>query len=91
MAARVSSRKILLVSKRLYGTIAELGPAANSRVTKNIAESGIKREEEVDEKASWMRDPKTGYWMPEDQFDKVDVVGLREKFLSSNPRKPSSS
>lgn len=29
----------------------------------------------------WMRDPKSGNWIPESHLDEVDVVDLREKFL----------
>ncbi|XP_059459361.1 uncharacterized protein LOC132188820 isoform X2 [Corylus avellana] len=29
----------------------------------------------------WMRDPKSGNWIPESHFDEIDVVELREKFL----------
>lgn len=34
----------------------------------------------------WMKDPKTGNWLPETHFNQVDAVELREKLLS----KPSS-
>ncbi|XP_058109032.1 uncharacterized protein LOC131252183 [Magnolia sinica] len=30
----------------------------------------------------WMRDPKTGNWIPENHFDDVDVAEQREKLLS---------
>jgi hypothetical protein len=30
----------------------------------------------------WMRDPKSGNWIPESHFDEIDVVELREKLLS---------
>lgn len=29
----------------------------------------------------WMRDPKTGNWIPENHFGEVDAAELREKFL----------
>lgn len=29
----------------------------------------------------WMRDPKSGNWIPESHLDEVDVVDLREKLL----------
>jgi hypothetical protein len=30
----------------------------------------------------WMRDPKTGNWIPESHFGDIDVAEMREKFLS---------
>ncbi|KAJ0075662.1 hypothetical protein Patl1_33548 [Pistacia atlantica] len=29
----------------------------------------------------WMRDPKTGNWIPETHFNQIDVAELRAKFL----------
>lgn len=34
------------------------------------------------QEVSWMRDPKTGCWAPEDSFDVVDVAELRAHLLS---------
>ncbi|KAF3338583.1 Late embryogenesis abundant protein [Carex littledalei] len=34
------------------------------------------------QEVSWMRDPKTGYWAPEDSFDAIDVAELRAHLLS---------
>jgi len=33
-------------------------------------------------KIFWMRDPKTGNWIPENHFGEVDVADLRNNFLS---------
>lgn len=30
---------------------------------------------------SWMRDPKSGNWIPESHFDDIDVAELRERLL----------
>lgn len=30
----------------------------------------------------WMKDPKSGNWIPESHFGDIDVAELREKFLS---------
>ena len=29
----------------------------------------------------WMRDPKTGCWVPENRFEEVDVVELRNRLI----------
>ncbi|KAM0936202.1 hypothetical protein DsansV1_C27g0201091 [Dioscorea sansibarensis] len=31
----------------------------------------------------WMRNPLTGYWIPENRFNQVDPVDLRSQLLSS--------
>ncbi|XP_012449086.1 uncharacterized protein LOC105772348 isoform X2 [Gossypium raimondii] len=37
-----------------------------------------------EKEAFWMRDPKTGNWIPENHFGDIDVAELREKLLSRN-------
>lgn len=32
----------------------------------------------------WMRDPKTGNWVPENHFEEIDVAELREKLLNKH-------
>ncbi|OIW04543.1 hypothetical protein TanjilG_13925 [Lupinus angustifolius] len=32
-------------------------------------------------KVFWMRDPKTGNWVPENHFGEVEAAELRKKFL----------
>ncbi|XVF25285.1 hypothetical protein REPUB_Repub13aG0200100 [Reevesia pubescens] len=34
----------------------------------------------------WMRDPKTGNWIPENHFHDIDVAELREKVLSKKKK-----
>uniref|UniRef100_A0A2N9EY27 Uncharacterized protein n=1 Tax=Fagus sylvatica TaxID=28930 RepID=A0A2N9EY27_FAGSY len=34
----------------------------------------------------WMRDPKSGNWIPESHFGEIDVAELREKFLSKKEK-----
>lgn len=38
-------------------------------------------ENKVKEETFWMRDPKTGNWIPETHFGQIDVADLRDKFL----------
>ncbi|XP_016649225.1 PREDICTED: protein SENESCENCE-ASSOCIATED GENE 21, mitochondrial-like isoform X2 [Prunus mume] len=35
----------------------------------------------------WMRDPKTGNWIPESHFEEIDVAELREKLLPNPSNK----
>ena len=61
-------------------------PAAaslTSKVTDSRAQvCGVKKEE------FWMKDPITGNWIPESQFNQIDVADLREQLL---PRKNNDS
>ncbi|XWS20002.1 hypothetical protein CRYUN_Cryun31cG0064300 [Craigia yunnanensis] len=34
----------------------------------------------------WMRDPKTGNWIPENHFGDIDVADLREKVISKKQK-----
>ncbi|KAJ9190464.1 hypothetical protein P3X46_001664 [Hevea brasiliensis] len=48
------------------------------RQAKDLAEKKkVKQKEDF-----WMRDPKTGNWIPETHFDQIDVADLRDKFLT---------
>ncbi|KAL0319485.1 UNVERIFIED_CONTAM: hypothetical protein Sangu_2104700 [Sesamum angustifolium] len=75
----------LFTLRRAYAVAAE-----NVRVTspvsiiKKVGDSG-KETKEMGKEVFWMRDPKTGNWIPETHFGEVDVVELREKLLSKKP------
>ncbi|THU67432.1 hypothetical protein C4D60_Mb05t24570 [Musa balbisiana] len=71
--SRVPMNAILLLSRRSHATVA----AAVSRVPAAEEESRAATREEV----FWMRDPKTGNWMPENRVSDVDVAELRARFL----------
>jgi hypothetical protein len=49
-------------------------------VKTNVNESISVANEE--RKIFWMKDPKTGNWIPENHFGEVDVADLRNKFVS---------
>ncbi|CDO97798.1 unnamed protein product [Coffea canephora] len=53
---------------------------SNIDVGKELVVQGAKRE------VFWMKDPKTGNWIPENHFNEVDAAELREKFLSKAPK-----
>ncbi|OMO65994.1 Late embryogenesis abundant protein, LEA-5 [Corchorus olitorius] len=57
-------------------------PAVASSVMSKATDH-MKGEVSVGEKETfWMRDPKTGNWIPENHFGDIDVAELREKLLS---------
>ncbi|KAF8027476.1 hypothetical protein BT93_E0396 [Corymbia citriodora subsp. variegata] len=77
--AKAPANGILLLSQRSYGALAEktvVAAAAGAMRKAADKEDGEKK------KVFWMKDPKSGNWIPESHFDKVDVAELREKFLS---------
>ncbi|XP_021761776.1 protein SENESCENCE-ASSOCIATED GENE 21, mitochondrial-like [Chenopodium quinoa] len=51
--------------------------ASDQKVTGNNFPMTNKQLREV----FWMKDPTTGFWMPENHFDEVDVAELRRKLL----------
>lgn len=80
---------ILICSRRGYAIAAEnarvqqQATAAATVMRKNVAadlRGGIPGS--VEKKEFWMRDPKTGNWIPESQFNQIDAADLRDKFLS---------
>ncbi|KAI6700327.1 hypothetical protein NL676_014651 [Syzygium grande] len=76
--AKAPINGILLLSRRSYRALAE---------KRAVASAMRKVANEEEEKVFWMRDPKSGNWMPESHFDEVDVAELREKFLSKKKGK----
>ncbi|CAK7356450.1 unnamed protein product [Dovyalis caffra] len=82
----------VILPKRSYG-IAEENlsnqPAGISamRKAKNVKSSeGGSATAGDSKKDFWMRDPKTGNWIPESHFGDTDVAELREKFLSKKDK-----
>ncbi|GMQ00152.1 hypothetical protein CsSME_00047360 [Camellia sinensis var. sinensis] len=43
--------------------------------------------EEVTKTSSWVPDPKTGYYRPENHADDIDVAELRQMLLKNNIRR----
>ncbi|OEL37964.1 hypothetical protein BAE44_0001016 [Dichanthelium oligosanthes] len=54
--------------------------AAVERTTDGVAVDGGRAAASKKE-VFWMRDPKTGCWVPENRFQEVDAVELRNRLL----------
>lgn len=78
---------LLLCSRRTYTSAAPAGvrKAMDSTATHDGAVQIQTKKEKESERSFWMKDPKTGNWIPEAHFDDIDVVALREKFLPRSP------
>ncbi|KAF2323674.1 hypothetical protein GH714_036574 [Hevea brasiliensis] len=77
---KLQLKNFLLLSRRSYAVAAEnldMQPALS--VTKKAKDLAEKK---VTEETFWMRDPKTGNWIPETHFGQIDVAELRDKFLT---------
>ncbi|GJN40877.1 hypothetical protein PR202_gn00292 [Eleusine coracana subsp. coracana] len=79
--------KIKTKSRRSYSVYAARTavnvhvPTAVGRTDNAAADGGRATKEDV----FWMRDPKTGCWIPENRFqDDVDAVELRNRLLHYN-------
>ncbi|KAK8670318.1 hypothetical protein V6N13_105074 [Hibiscus sabdariffa] len=74
-------------SGRSYAVVAaeNVMKQAVASVMRKAADSRVEVSADHAEKAVfWMRDPKTGNWIPENHFDDIDVAELREKLLPKN-------
>ncbi|KAJ7963355.1 Late embryogenesis abundant protein [Quillaja saponaria] len=73
---------LLCLSRRSYTVAADNVTLKSVTV---VGEAKTSRREKMVEKEQkeifWMRDPKTGNWIPENQFEEVDVAELRNKFV----------
>ncbi|KAF8387879.1 hypothetical protein HHK36_026541 [Tetracentron sinense] len=72
----------LAISRRGYASAASNG--ALSSVVRGGGRSGMvkKGEEKASETSSWVPDPVTGYYRPENRAAEIDVVDLREMLLT---------
>lgn len=86
---------LLCGDRRAYTVAAESVKgqvAASSSVIRTAAEelttgSGGAGGKAVEREVFWMRDPKTGNWIPETHFNEIDIAELRNKLLSHNKPK----
>ncbi|EEF29439.1 protein SENESCENCE-ASSOCIATED GENE 21, mitochondrial [Ricinus communis] len=75
----------LLLSKRSYAVATEsLNVQPLLSVMRKAQELAAEElaEKKVKDETFWMRDPKTGNWIPESHFGEIDAADLRRKFLS---------
>ncbi|KAL8137012.1 hypothetical protein V2J09_003013 [Rumex salicifolius] len=91
-----------LISRRLFSSVAQkvtpqlatATKSAGAGITRSAAAAGEKEAAgattESVKDVFWTRDPKTGCWMPENQFNQIDPVDLRIKFLASHQNKLNS-
>ncbi|KAL6285295.1 hypothetical protein ACE6H2_009685 [Prunus campanulata] len=80
-----------LLLRRTYKVARSVQKAATTMTRTTTTESGSSVNDNVannhdSHQVFWMRDPKTGNWIPESHFEEVDVAKLREKLLP-NPNK----
>ncbi|EOY25450.1 hypothetical protein QUC31_009297 [Theobroma cacao] len=84
--AQLSVKSFQLLSRRSYAVAAEnMKVQAVASVMRNATD--LRAEVLAEQKETfWMRDPKTGNWIPENHFGDIDVAELREKFLSKKQK-----
>ncbi|KAJ8755858.1 hypothetical protein K2173_024403 [Erythroxylum novogranatense] len=69
-----------LLSTRLQVNATE--KLSNQKVVATSVVNKTKDMAENRKEIFWMRDPKTGNWVPENHFDDIDVADLRNQLLS---------
>ncbi|KAJ9179471.1 hypothetical protein P3X46_011255 [Hevea brasiliensis] len=86
---KLQLKNFLLLCGRSYAVAAEnLGMQPALSVTKKAKDLAEKK---VTEETFWMRDPKTGNWIPETHFGQIDVAELRDKFLTKKDKFQTNS
>lgn len=90
MARSFSNAKALswLVTKAINRRGYSAASAAQSGVVSSVAKGGAKKTgEEIvksTEKVSWVPDPRTGFYRPENLKEQIDVAELRAVLLKKN-------
>ncbi|KAL5701312.1 hypothetical protein ACHQM5_026659 [Ranunculus cassubicifolius] len=76
----------LAINRRGFAAVAtQSGGAAASGVEKMMMKkTGAEKKSGVKGEDSWVPDPKTGYYRPENRGDEIDVAELREILLKRN-------
>ncbi|XP_028773920.1 uncharacterized protein LOC114730972 isoform X2 [Neltuma alba] len=83
--AKISASPLLLLIRRCCRVAAENGRmgAAETAARKEAGDQTVSGVGGAKERAFWMRDPKTGNWIPENHVGDTDVAELRNKYLSN--------
>ncbi|KAJ4829272.1 hypothetical protein Tsubulata_050194 [Turnera subulata] len=86
--ANLPKKGILLQGMRCYTSLVTSETLTQPAVSAAMRKAKDVKAEDFPEKKDnfWMRDPKTGNWIPESHFDEVDVAELRERVLSKKYR-----
>ncbi|KAG6782314.1 hypothetical protein D5086_006490 [Populus alba] len=87
---KLQLKNVMLLSKRSYGIATENLSKQKAAVSVMRKARDVKSSEDLetgDSKEFWMRDPKTGNWIPESHFGDIDVAEMREKFLSKKDQR----
>nr|CAB3495676.1 unnamed protein product [Digitaria exilis] len=85
--SKISSVVSGLLQQRSYGVYARAvnvhvtAAAAAGRTTTDGGAADGRRASSKKQDVFWMRDPKTGCWIPENRFLEVDAVELRNRLL----------
>ncbi|KAK9282566.1 hypothetical protein L1049_005487 [Liquidambar formosana] len=92
--AKVPINSFVILGRRSYAVVAEnvrVQYSATNSVMRKAAESGgstvtTEGAPEKQKEIFWMKDPKTGNWIPENHFGGIDVAELRNKVLSKKDK-----
>ncbi|GFS35620.1 Late embryogenesis abundant protein like [Actinidia chinensis var. chinensis] len=90
LSALVADKISMALSRRGYAAVAtSQGVASGSGRGAVVARAGVmaKKGGEESGKTSWVPDPVTGYYRPENRANEIDVAELRELLLKNNIRR----
>ncbi|EER92160.1 hypothetical protein BDA96_01G367700 [Sorghum bicolor] len=92
MSSKIGSSFVSsLICRRSYGVYATAVNVQHASAAAAVAATPMAKTDVVAAAADasrakqddkfWMRDPKTGCWIPENRFQEVDVVDLRNRLI----------
>ncbi|KAL9387617.1 hypothetical protein Peur_020741 [Populus x canadensis] len=88
---KLQIKNVMLLSKRSYGIATENLSKQKAAISVMRKARDVKSSEDLEADDSkeefWMRDPKTGNWIPESHFGDIDVAEMREKILSKKDQR----
>ncbi|XP_058745470.1 uncharacterized protein LOC131618223 [Vicia villosa] len=83
--SNIAANHFLYLRKQSYAVVAKSVRIQVAKSNVEVVKANVGSESTSvgnrDGKIFWMKDPKTGNWIPENHFGEVDAADLRNKFL----------
>ncbi|KAK9139323.1 hypothetical protein Scep_009004 [Stephania cephalantha] len=86
VSAAMADGLSLAINRRGFSAVAPQGGAGAAAVSAARGGGGIVKKAE-EETISWIPDPKTGYYRPENKAEEIDVAELRQMLLNNKIRR----
>ncbi|KAL5062567.1 hypothetical protein RYX36_024304 [Vicia faba] len=88
--SNIAANHLLYLRKQSYAVVAKSLRMQLANTNVEVVKANVVNESSSvgnkDGTIFWMKDPKTGNWIPENHFGEVDAADLRNKFLPKRSR-----